>query len=299
MAELFGWRKGAFTGAVRDNPGSIARAEGGTLFIDEIDKLSLKAQAGLLQVLEARTYRMLGEASGEQRAQVRFIIGTNARLKEAVRRGTFREDLYYRINVLPIGVPPLNERQDEIPLWACYMAQRRHQESSPGGTVRLTPEAQQKLAGNSWPGNLRQLDNIIRRSYTLAMVEQGGAKPELLVHERHVRQALDYEGGAESPHSLVNALCQAAHAFVQEAQHRQAPLDIDLAECFRGFVLGTAVRQVGKDEAFRLVGREALVKTRNHHKALRRELEKVSLLCQEVGRAKPEFLEQLSMPPED
>ncbi len=299
MAELFGWRKGAFTGAVRDNPGAIARAEGGTLFIDEIDKLSLKAQAGLLQVLEARTYRMLGEASGEQRARVRFIIGTNANLKEAVRQGAFREDLYYRINVLPIRVPPLNERRDEIPLWARYMVERRHQESSPGGAARLTPEAEQGLASSSWPGNLRQLDNIIRRAYTLAMVEQGGAMRELVLHERHVRQALDYEGGVEGPHALVNALCHAARAFVQEAQRREAPLDIDLAECFRGFVLGMAVREVGKDEAFRLVGRDALVKTRNHHKALRRELGKVALLCQEVGWTKPEFLELLSMPPEE
>ena len=114
MAELFGWRKGAFSGAVKDNPGCVARAEGGTLFIDEIDKLSLKAQAGLLHVLEDRTYRALGEAGSDQKANVRFIVGTNANLPEAVRRGTFREDLYYRINVLPVRVPPLDERRDEI-----------------------------------------------------------------------------------------------------------------------------------------------------------------------------------------
>ncbi|HZI08204.1 MAG TPA: sigma 54-interacting transcriptional regulator, partial [Archangium sp.] len=93
MAELFGWKKGAFTGAVRDNAGSVARAEGGTLFIDEIDKLSLKAQAGLLHLLEERTYRPLGEGAGEKRAEVRFIIGTNADLLGAVRAGRFREDL--------------------------------------------------------------------------------------------------------------------------------------------------------------------------------------------------------------
>src|SRR5215217_3011408 len=102
MAELFGWKKGAFTGAVRDAPGSVARADGGTLFIDEIDKLSLKAQAGLLHLLESRSYRPLGEGTGERQADVRFIIGTNADLHAEVRAGRFREDLYYRVNVLPV-----------------------------------------------------------------------------------------------------------------------------------------------------------------------------------------------------
>ncbi|QRN97850.1 sigma 54-interacting transcriptional regulator [Archangium violaceum] len=293
MAELFGWRRGAFTGAVKDNPGSIARAEGGTVFIDEIDKLSLKAQAGLLHVLEERTYRVLGEGSGDQRANVRFIIGTNANLREAVRRGAFREDLYYRINVLPIRVPPLNDRQDEIPLWARYMVGRRHQETFPGGEARLEEGAERLLLASAWPGNLRQLDNIIRRAYTLAMVDQGGAARELELREKHVRQALAYEGTPEES-TLVDALCHAARVFVQEARRRQSPLDIDLAESFRGFVLGMAAKQVGKEEAFRLVGREALVKSRNHQKTLRRELEKVEALCREVAHPGPEFLELLS-----
>jgi len=128
MAELFGWRKGAFTGAIRDSRGSVERAQGGTLFIDEIDKLTLKAQAGLLHVLEERAYRRLGDGSEERRADVRFIIGSNADLPQAMREGRFREDLYYRINVLPIRQPPLQERQDEIPLWARYMVQRRHRD---------------------------------------------------------------------------------------------------------------------------------------------------------------------------
>ena len=292
MAELFGWRRGAFTGAVRDNPGSISRAEGGTLFIDEIDKLSLKAQAGLLHVLEERSYRILGDGAGEHRADVRFIIGTNANLREAVRKGQFREDLYYRINVLPVRVPPLDERRDEIALWARYMVERRHQETSPGGRARLEPEAERLLAQSSWPGNLRQLDNIVRRAYTLAMVERGGASRELEVHEGHVRQALAYEGGGEESR-LVESLCLAARSFVQEARRRPGPLDIDLAESFRGFVLGTAVQQVGRDEAFRLMGRETLVKSRNHQKALRRELEKVEALCREVGHPGPDLLKLL------
>ncbi|HEX8705668.1 MAG TPA: sigma 54-interacting transcriptional regulator [Myxococcaceae bacterium] len=286
MGELFGWRKGAFTGAVRDNPGCLARSEGGTLFIDEIDKLSLKAQAGLLHVLEERTYRALGEAGSEQRANVRFIIGTNANLLESVRRGTFREDLYYRINVLPVRVPPLDERRDELGAWARYMLERHHREKNSAGMARLASEAAQRLEQGSWPGNLRQLDNIIRRAYTLAMVEQGGVSQDVELRETHIQQALAYEAGRQNA-SLVEALCQAARSFVMEAQRRQAPLDIDLAESFRGFVLAEAVQQVGREQAFRLVGRESLVKSRNHLKALRQELKKAEALCGEVNQPVP------------
>ncbi|MCY1083197.1 sigma-54-dependent transcriptional regulator [Archangium lansingense] len=291
MAELFGWRRGAFTGAVRDNPGSLARAEEGTLFIDELDKLSLKAQAGLLRVLEERTWRALGDTGGEQRANVRFIIGTNANLLESVRRGTFREDLYYRINVLPVRLPPLEERRDEIGPWARYMLTRRHRETSPEGMAHLSPEAERLLEQGTWPGNLRHLDNIVRRAYTLAMVEQGGTSQELALSEAHVREALTYEGKQQGA-PLVEAMGQAARAFVQEARRRQAPLDIDLAESLRGFVLAEAVRQVGRDEAFQLVGRESLVKSRNHQKALRQELKKVEALCREVGQPMPDSVAQ-------
>lgn len=291
MAELFGWRKGAFTGAVKDNPGCVARAEGGTLFIDEIDKLSLKAQAGLLHVLEDRSYRALGDAGSEQRANVRFIVGTNSNLPEAVRRGTFREDLYYRINVLPVRVPPLDERRDEIGSWARYMLARHHREKKSASQARLASEAEQRLEQGSWPGNLRQLDNIIRRAYTLAMVELGGAHQDVELREAHVRQALAYEGGAQSS-ALVETMCQAARTFVQEAQRRKSPLDIDLAESFRGFVLAEAVQQVGREEAFRLVGRESLVKSRNHLKALRQEMKKAEALCTEVKQPVPASVTQ-------
>ena len=286
MGELFGWRKGAFTGAVRDNPGCLSRAQGGTLFIDEIDKLSLKAQAGLLHVLEERTYRTLGDSGNEQRANVRFIIGTNANLIESVRRGTFREDLYYRINVLPVRVPSLDERRDEVGGWARYMLERHHREKSSSGMARLSAEAEQRLEQGSWPGNLRQLDNIIRRAYTLAMVEQGGVSQDVELREAHIQQALAYEGGRQTA-SLVETLCQAARSFVLEAQRRQEPLDIDLAESFRGFVLAEAVQQVGREQAFRLVGRESLVKSRNHLKALRQELKKAEALCTEVKQPVP------------
>jgi len=293
MAELFGWKKGAFTGAVKDSLGSIGRAEGGTLFIDEIDKLSLKAQAGLLRVLEERSYRVLGDGAGDRGADVRFIIGTNVDLREAVRAGRFREDLYYRINVLPLRVPSLDERHDELPLWANYMVARRHKEQFPQGQARLAPEAEQLLSGRTWPGNLRQLDNIIRRAYTLALVEHG-ASAELTLSGGHVSRALEYEGATSQPGSkavtsVTDAFLAAANAFIAEAKRRGTALDLGLAESLVGIVLGQAVQQMGREDAFRVLGRENLLKNRNHHKVLKRELEKVEALYKELGESSSPF----------
>jgi hypothetical protein len=293
MAELFGWKKGAFTGAVRDNLGALARAEGGTLFIDEIDKLSLKAQAGLLHVLEERTFRALGEEGTERRADVRFIIGTNANLQASVRAGRFREDLYYRIMVLPVSLPPLKDRQDEIPRWAQYMANRRHRERYPEGQARLTAEAERLLSAQPWPGNLRQLDNIIRRAYALAMVDYGDGAQEPTLEARHFQQALGYESDSVAQ-PLTEVLSTAASAFVSAAQARgPGALDLDLADSFRGLVLAVASRRLGRDEAFRLFGRESLIKSRNHHRTLRREIERLEALYKALGLGGSPFADLL------
>ncbi|WP_437670484.1 sigma-54-dependent transcriptional regulator [Sorangium sp. So ce131] len=286
MAELFGWKKGAFTGALKDTVGCIGRAEGGTLFIDEIDKLSLKAQAGLLRVLEERRYRPLGEGAGDRTAEVRFVIGTNADLYAEVRSGRFREDLYYRINVLPVKVPPLAERRDEIGRWAEYMLDRRHRAGGKAGEARLSPEAERVLLAQPWPGNLRQLDNIVRRAYAFAQMDRS-APPEVLTLEaRHIERALGYEAGG-GPKSLLDLFQLTAAAFVAEAQRRRASggsLDLDLVDALRGFVLGTAAHQLGsREEAFRLLGKEAIVQSRNHHKSLKREMDKVEALCNALG----------------
>ncbi len=283
MAELFGWRRGAFTGAVRDNPGAVARAEGGTLFIDEIDKLSLRAQAGLLLMLEERTYRMLGEDGAERQADVRFIIGTNANLQAFVRTGRFREDLYYRIKVLPVALPPLKDRQDEIARWAQYMASRRHRERHPEGQVRLTGVAERLLTSQPWPGNLRQLDNIVRRAYALAMVDCGETAEVLTLDIHHFQQSLGYESDPVAQ-QLTEVLNAAAEAFVSAAQARgPGALDLDLTESLRGLVLAVATRRLGRDEAFRLFGREGLIKSRNHYRMLRREVERLETLYKALG----------------
>jgi transcriptional regulator with PAS, ATPase and Fis domain len=296
LGSLFGWRKGAFTGAVQNNPGSLMLTKGGTLFIDEIDKLSLRAQAGLLHILEDRTYRMLGDVS-PQRADVRFIVGTNVDLHEAVKRGRFREDLYYRINVLPIQIPPLDARRDELIPWAQYMLRRRHRERhGQGGQAQLAPEAQQLLISRSWPGNLRQLDNIIRRAYSLALAELAAGEQELLLAGRHIEQALSYEDSA-SQRSLVDALRTASLHFVLEAKRSGTPWKLEFADAFRGFVLGTAVSQLGREEAFRLLGRDRLLKNRNHYKALERELKKVDELLLVLGDEASPFANLLELSP--
>ncbi|WP_394828042.1 sigma-54-dependent transcriptional regulator [Pendulispora albinea] len=287
LAELSGWRKGAFTGASRDHVGAVERAGNGTLFIDEIDKLSLRAQAGLLYMLEVRAYRVLGDSGSERRANARFIIGTNANLQAAVRAQRFREDLYYRINVLPVRLPSLAERPDEIAPWARYMLERRHHERVPDGSAGLTAAVVQRLLGYPWPGNLRQLDNVIRRAYTVSLAEQGSAAPhELVVDEHHLTRALAYEE-ADPDRSLVELLHTAATAFVREAERHAVlgtPLELDLTDAFRGLVLAAATEKLESlEEAFRLFGRHALVKSRNHHKSLRRELERVDALCRALG----------------
>jgi DNA-binding NtrC family response regulator len=289
LPELFGWRKGAFTGATRDKLGCIAQARGGTLFIDEIDNLSPRAQAGLLRVLEEGTYRRLGDDGRELAADVRFIVGTNADLQTAVREKRFREDLYYRINVLPVRLPPLRERRDEIAPWARYMTVRRHGSESAGG-VSLTSEAERFLVAQEWPGNLRQLDNIVRRAYAVALAALGGIRSATLVlGVEHVRRAMEYES-EDARGSLGAVLFGAATAFAKEAERRGAgALDLDLADAFKGFVLAAATERLGgsREEAFALLGREKLARDRNHHKVFRREIDRAEQLCRLLGERSP------------
>jgi transcriptional regulator with AAA-type ATPase domain len=291
MAELFGWKKGAFTGAVRDKPGYVAQARGGTIFIDEIDSLSLAAQAGLLHVLEEQRYRALGDDGREVAADVRFIIGTNANLQSAVRERRFREDLYYRINVLPVRLPPLRDRPDEIALWARYMASRRHRAAASGGSISVTPEAERYLEAQPWPGNLRQLDNIVRRAYALAVVPHGGRPPATLVLEAdHLRRAMAYEEAGRDD-SLFDAMLAAAAAFVHETEKRGADgRTLDLTDAFKGFVLGVATEKLGdRDQAFAFLGREKAVSSRNHHKVFRHEMERVREFCRTFGEPRVPF----------
>jgi NtrC-family two-component system response regulator AlgB len=164
-SELFGHVRGAFTGAVRDNPGRIAATEGGTLFLDEIGDLPLKLQPKLLRFVQDLEYERVGDQA-TRRADVRVISATNADLEEAVKAGRFRQDLLYRLNVVQIDLPPLRERpEDTVTLAERLLAHfRRKHGRGPSG---FTPAAGEALRAYAWPGNVRELRNVIERAAIL------------------------------------------------------------------------------------------------------------------------------------
>ncbi|WP_291983260.1 sigma-54 dependent transcriptional regulator [Luteitalea sp.] len=163
---LFGHRKGAFTGAVADVAGKVQEAEGGTLFLDEVGDLSADAQARLLRFLNDRTYERLGEAR-ERQADVRVIAATNRALDAEVQSGRFREDLFYRLNVITLTVPPLRERAEDIRLLADYYLERFGRKQG-RHDLRFSPEADRAMQAHAWPGNLRELRNAVERAVILA-----------------------------------------------------------------------------------------------------------------------------------
>ena len=163
--ELFGHAKGAFTHAFSPQPGLVAEAEGGTLFLDEIETLSASAQTKLLRFLQDREYRPLGSPKSKV-ADVRIIAATNADLRQLIIEKHFREDLYYRLHVLTLSVPPLRERLDDIPLLAAHFASRYGRQQG-RGTLRLSSSALQKLLAYPWPGNVRELEGVIQQAMIL------------------------------------------------------------------------------------------------------------------------------------
>lgn len=165
-SQLFGHRRGAFTGADRDQPGLIRAAHEGTLFLDEIGELKLDLQPKLLRFLESGEISPLGEP-GPLNANVRIVAATNARLEELVESGRFREDLFYRLNVIRLTIPPLRERRDEIPALAHHFCLQAADEFNKG-RIRLADETIEQLVLFSWPGNIRQLHNEVRRMVALA-----------------------------------------------------------------------------------------------------------------------------------
>ncbi len=159
-SELFGHEKGAFTGAISARQGRFELAEGGTLFLDEIGDMSLHMQVKLLRVLQERTYERVG-SNRSMKADVRIVAATHRHLENLIRDGKFREDLYYRLNVFPIEMPPLRDRLDDIPLLVNELIARMEAEKR--GSVRLTPGTVMALCQYRWPGNVRELANLIER----------------------------------------------------------------------------------------------------------------------------------------
>jgi DNA-binding NtrC family response regulator len=160
-SELFGHVKGAFTGATRSRPGMFQIAKGGTLFLDELASLALEVQGKLLRVLEARQVRPVGSEI-EQAIDVRIVAATNRDLYQLVEQGRFREDLYYRLNVIPLTLPPLRERSDDVPLLATHFLRRACEESG-SQLDGFSTAAMAKLLAWHWPGNVRELKNVVER----------------------------------------------------------------------------------------------------------------------------------------
>jgi DNA-binding NtrC family response regulator len=165
-SQLFGHRRGAFTGADRDNPGVIRAASGGTLFLDEIGELAIELQPKLLRFLESREICPLGETTPFS-VDVRVIAATNANLEQAVKSGRFREDLFYRLHIVPLQIPPLRERRDEIPALVHHFVMRASTEYRKG-QIRIAENTMEQLLLFAWPGNVRQLQNELRRMVALA-----------------------------------------------------------------------------------------------------------------------------------
>jgi len=164
-SELFGHERGAFTGAERQHPGYFESASGGTIFLDEFTELSLNTQVKLLRVIQQREVVRVGSTSPIA-IDVRILVATNRDPNECLRQGTLREDLFYRLNVVTIVVPPLRQRVEDIPLLVEHFLQRLRQKFSEPAK-RITPAALDVLVAHSWPGNVRELENVVERSVTL------------------------------------------------------------------------------------------------------------------------------------
>ncbi|MCA9580230.1 MAG: sigma-54-dependent Fis family transcriptional regulator [Myxococcales bacterium] len=193
-SELFGHEKGAFTGAIARREGRIAQAAGGTLFLDEIGELSTNVQVKLLRLLQAGEYEPLGGKT--QVADFRLVAATNRDLKDAIQRGTFREDLYYRLNVIEILCPRLVDRRDDIPLLAEHFM-TKYAEKNGKRIEGISQEAMDRLVGYAWPGNVRELENAIERAVVLTRSPELGLEslPPLLSSAPVVHGALSFPIG--------------------------------------------------------------------------------------------------------
>lgn len=268
---LFGHRRGSFTGADEDRRGVLGAVQGGTLFIDEVDKLNLEAQAVLLRLLDEGTYRVLG-SDRVVPADVRFIVGTNRNLEVLVERGDFRPDLRHRVDVLRVEIPGLSQRSDEIVSWFEHMMQ-----AASGRLRPLSPGAAGVLCRHAWPGNLRELNSVVKR------VVAGAADTAAAIEEDEIRDAI---GAERRPDPLLEAMTVAAGCFVDRAEARGG-LDLDHTRALRGMVLQVAAERHGVAGAYELLGRERTVAKNNHQRLFREQEALVARLRRVVADEAP------------
>ncbi|OSM06200.1 putative nitrogen metabolism transcriptional regulator, NtrC, Fis family [Magnetofaba australis IT-1] len=213
-SELFGHEKGAFTGAVSRRPGHFQKAEGGTLFLDEIGDMPMEAQTRLLRVLQEGTFTLVG-STDVLRANVRIIAATHQYLPDAIAEGRFREDLFYRLNVIPLHVPSLRSRKEDIPILCDYFLGKTAKELNIP-VKRFTPMAMERMLAYDWPGNVRELENLISRMMVLTPDDEIGAD-RLDLSNRMVRRVEEEMAPAPAEESTVHSGAETprASAFKQ------------------------------------------------------------------------------------
>jgi two-component system response regulator PilR (NtrC family) len=199
-SELFGYVKGAFTGASQNRRGLFEVASGGTIFLDEIGEMSVSMQVKLLRVLQERTIRPVG-GTQETPVDVRVIAATNRDLREMVANNTFREDLYYRVSVIPIQVPALRERRDDVELLASHFL-KKYAAAAQKSILRISPQSLEALRAFEWPGNVRQLENTVERA--VAMEASDELKVDFEADRPHARAAAATNGSA--PHVSTDGI---------------------------------------------------------------------------------------------
>ena len=216
LPHLFGWTKGAYTGAQTSNEGWAPQAQGGTFFLDEIDTLSIKQQQGLLGFLDTGRFTVMGSGETKQLTDVRFIVATNADLRTMVDEGLFRADLYHRINTLVIDIPPIKERRDEIPAWARHFGNVHAETMDPPNRVLFTSDAITILAQQAFPGNLREVRRAVVNACAYAQADSSFTNDGLVVDRRHLEEVLGM-ARLSSRGDSVSLLHRSAQVLVDEA----------------------------------------------------------------------------------
>jgi nitrogen regulation protein NR(I) len=246
-SELFGHEKGSFTGATSRRIGKLEQSQGGTIFLDEIGDMSLPTQAKLLRVLQEKSFERLG-GTETIKVDIRLIVATNKNLEEAISSGQFREDLYYRLNVVSLTIPPLRERKEDLPDLVSYFLKKFNRELK-RGTVGITPAAMGKITSYGWPGNVRQLENVLKRAMVLCQGERI-LEDQLLFEKGWEKREAEEELGKKNVEDLLDAL------FEELSNTLASSPDSDMISSLeRGLILRALQRTKGNQvQAAQLLG---------------------------------------------
>jgi DNA-binding NtrC family response regulator len=261
-SELFGHEKGAFTGASSRRIGKLEQCQWGTIFLDEIGDMSLSTQAKLLRVLQEKSFERLGGME-TIKVDIRPIVATNKDLEEAISNGRFREDLYYRLNVVSITIPPLRERKEDISELVSYFLKKFNRELKKG-VVGITPQAMEKITFYGWPGNVRQLENVLKRAMVLCQGEWI-LEDQLLFEKGWEKREVEEEMSKENVEDLLNSL------FEELSKTTTASQDLDMISILeRGLIL-RALQKTGGNQL------KAALLLGIHRSTLRGKMEKYNI----------------------